>query len=112
MLFYIPVVQAPPPPKVVWVQLLPIKLPGREELHPGQLAAEAAAGRVGEAVRAEDACLDEVANAPEKFVDPTCTATAVKPQLPAEERGAGEGAQAHGSKLLHKARGAGAGRGE
>eukprot|EP00983_Pelagomonas_calceolata_P101400 1158694-Pelagomonas_calceolata.AAC.6 len=75
MLVYIPVVQAPPPPKVVWVQLLPIKLPGREEVHPGQLAAESAAGSVGKAVRAGDACLEEVAAiAPEEFVDPTATA--------------------------------------
>eukprot|EP00983_Pelagomonas_calceolata_P068343 1149883-Pelagomonas_calceolata.AAC.1 len=50
MLVHIPMIQAPPPPKVVWVQLLPIKLSGREEVHPGQLAAGAAAGSMGEAV--------------------------------------------------------------
>eukprot|EP00983_Pelagomonas_calceolata_P074382 1152536-Pelagomonas_calceolata.AAC.6 len=74
---------------LVYIPLLPIKLPGREEVHPGQLAAKAAAGSLEEAVWAGDACLEEVAPiAPEEFVDPTATAPS---QKGARGRGSGSG---------------------
>eukprot|EP00983_Pelagomonas_calceolata_P013905 445444-Pelagomonas_calceolata.AAC.1 len=63
-------------------------------MHPGQLAAEAAAGSVWEAVRAGDACLEEVAAiAPEKFV------LHVQPQLYSSQPR--KGGQGQGKGLRH-----------